>query len=87
MPMHKKGRPSYDRLNRQTTTEINPVDKTVPTIHVLNKKDARKYGIKREHMKTQTEINKEKRRAAAKKAALTKKRKAAKTSKAATKRR
>ncbi len=98
--INNKGEPSYDRHNRQTTTEINPVKKTVPTIHVLNKKDARKLGIKREHMKTQAEINKEKRRAAAKKAALTrikraaakkaalpKERKNAKTSKATAKRR
>ena len=53
------GRPSYNRHNTESTTSIDPFNKNVATIHALKKKDAKKYGIKRTHLKTETELRKE----------------------------
>lgn len=53
------GRPSYNRHNTESTTSINPKNKNVSTIHALKKADAKKYGIARTHLKTETELRKE----------------------------
>lgn len=54
-----KGRKSYERHNRETTTYINPTNNNVISIHVLNDKVARRNGITKVIMKTQSEIEKE----------------------------
>ena len=81
------GRPSYNRHNTESTTSINPISKNVATIHALKEEDAKKYGIKRTHLKTETELRKEKRlasknRKTAKKPSVSKARSGAKSSKA-----
>ncbi len=53
------GRPSYNRHNVESTTSINPINKNVATIYPLNEKIAKKYGIKRTHLKTETELRNE----------------------------
>lgn len=53
------GRPSYNRHNNESTTSINPTNRNVATIHALKRKDAREYGIKRTHLKTETELRNE----------------------------
>lgn len=42
----KKG-PSYTRINKDTTTGINPINKNVTTIYRTNQDVAKKYRIKR----------------------------------------
>ena len=58
-----KGRPSYNRHNTESTTSINPTNRNVSTIHALKKTDAKKYEIKRTHLKTETELRRERRSA------------------------
>ena len=53
------GRPSYNRHNTESTTSINPISKNVATIHALKEADARRYGIRRTHLKTEAELRKE----------------------------
>lgn len=53
-----RGNPSYERHNTESTTCINPIEKTATTIYPLNKKTAKMYGIKRTHLKTETELQK-----------------------------
>ena len=58
-----RGWPSYNRHNTESTTSINPANRNVSTIHALKKSDAKRYGIKRTHLKTETELRKERRSA------------------------
>ena len=53
------GRPSYNRHNTESTASINPINKNVVTIYPLNEKIAKRYGIKRTHLKTETELRNE----------------------------
>lgn len=75
------GRPSYNRHNTESTTSINPRNKNVSTIHALKKTDAKKYGIARTHLKTESELRKE-RRATVKSRRTTKRTATSKTRKA-----
>jgi len=51
-----RGQPSYKRHNRESTTIINPSAKTVATIYPLKKSEAKRYGIDRTHLMTETEL-------------------------------